>query len=118
MHNFEKLLFWQKSMRLTKNIYLVCAEIPHDERFGLISQMKRSAVSICSNIAEGAGRNTNGEFNQFLGIANGSSFELQTQLLLSKELNLLNKEKVDRLLEDLNEIQKMVYTFKQNLKQV
>lgn len=116
MHNFEKLIFWQKSIQLAKNIYLASAEIPNDEKFGLISQMKRSAVSIPSNIAEGAGRNTNGEFNQFLGIANGSSFELQTQLILTRELNLLKKEKVEKLLIDLNEIQRMIYTFKLNLK--
>lgn len=73
---------------------MVCADIPSDEKFGLISQMKRSAVSISSNIAEGAGRNSNKEFNQFLGIANGSSFELQTQIILCRELKLLNEEKV------------------------
>ncbi len=116
MHNFEKLIFWQKAMQLAKDIYLLSVEIPHDERYGLISQMKRSAVSISSNIAEGAGRNTNREFNQFLGIANGSAFELQTQLLLSKELYSMDEKKVDKLLADLHEIQKMMYTFKQNLK--
>lgn len=115
MHNFEKLIFWQKSIQLAKKIYLVCADIPSDEKFGLISQMKRSAVSISSNIAEGAGRNSNKEFNQFLGIANGSSFELQTQIILCQELKLLNEEKVEILLNDLNEIQRMIYTFKQTL---
>ena len=115
MHNFEKLLFWQKSIQLAKEIYLVCSDIPSDEKFGLISQMKRSAVSISSNIAEGAGRNSNKEFNQFLGIANGSSFELQTQIILWRELNLISNEKVAVLLTELNEIQRMIYTFKQTL---
>ena len=115
MHNFEKLLFWQKSIQLAKEIYLVCSDIPSDEKFGLISQMKRSAVSISSNIAEGAGRNSNKEFNQFLGIANGSSFELQTQIILCRELNLISNEKVAVLLTELNEIQRMIYTFKQTL---
>lgn len=85
MHNFEKLLFWQKSIALAKEVYLICADLPKDEKFGLISQIKRSVVSIPSNIAEGAGRNSNNEFNHFLGIANASSFELQTQLILTKE---------------------------------
>lgn len=116
MHQFEKLIFWQKSIQLAKNIYLVCTEIPYEEKFGLISQIKRAAISIPSNIAEGAGRNSNTEFNHFLGIANGSSFELQTQLILIKELELIKEEKVNILLSELNEIQKMIYSFKINLK--
>lgn len=115
MHNFEKLLFWQKSMVLAKDIYLVCQNIISDEKFGLVSQMKRSAISIPSNIAEGSGRNSNKEFNHSLAVALGSAFELQTQLILSKELNLLNPDNVDKLLSDLIEIQKMIYTFKNNL---
>jgi len=116
MHNFEKLLFWQKSIVLAKSIYLACQNMSNDERFGLISQMKRSAVSIPSNIAEGSGRNSNKEFNHFLAIALGSAFELQTQLILVKELNLLPQEKVDILLNDLSEVQRMIYSFKNSLK--
>ncbi len=66
MHNFEKLLFWQKSIELAKEIYIICTELPKDEKFGLISQIKRSAVSITSNIAEGVGRNNDSEFYHFL----------------------------------------------------
>ena len=62
MHNFEKLIFWQKSIELSKEVYIVCADLPKDEKFGLISQIKRSVISIPSNIAEGAGRNNNNEF--------------------------------------------------------
>jgi four helix bundle protein len=116
MHNFEKLIFWQKSIVLAKNIYLICQNISADEKFGLISQMKRSVVSIPSNIAEGSGRNNNKEFNHFLAIALGSAFELQTQLILSRELNLLDADSVQKILSDLIEIQKMIYSFKQNLK--
>ena len=72
--------------------------------------------SIPSNFAEGAGRNNDREFYHFLGIANASSFELQKQLILTRELNLLNAEKVNSLISDLNEIQKMIYSFKSNLK--
>lgn len=116
MHNFENLLFWQKSITLAKNIYIICQEISSDEKFGLISQIKRCTVSIPSNIAEGSGRNSNKEFNHFLAIALGSAFELQTQLILVKELNLLSEEKVNILLKEVSEIQRMIYTFKNNLK--
>ncbi|MGI9649904.1 four helix bundle protein [Chryseobacterium sp. RLHN22] len=116
MHNFEKLLFWQKSIQLAKEVYVICADLPKDEKFGLISQIKRSVISIPSNIAEGAGRNNDREFYHFLGIANASSFELQTQLILTRELNLLDVEKVNSLISNLNEIQKMIYSFKSNLK--
>ncbi|WP_073178223.1 four helix bundle protein [Cruoricaptor ignavus] len=115
MHNFERLLFWQKSINLAKEIYLNCDNISAEEKYGLISQMKRNSVSIPSNIAEGSGRNNNKEFNHFLGIAMGSAFELQTQLILAKELQLLNEDCVDKLLSDLIEIQKMIYKFKNNL---
>ncbi|WP_292011182.1 four helix bundle protein [Chryseobacterium sp.] len=115
MHNFEKLLFWQKSITLAKNIYTVCQEISSDEKYGLISQIKRCAVSIPSNIAEGSGRNSSKEFNHFLAIALGSAFELQTQLILVKELNFLSEEKVNTLLSEVSEIQKMIYSFKNKL---
>lgn len=114
MHHFEKLIFWQKSMLLTKQIYIFCQEINADEKFGLISQIKRSAISIPSNIAEGSGRNSDKEFSHFLAIALGSAFELQTQLILVKELNLLSEDKTNQLLLQLTEIQKMIYSFKNN----
>ncbi|WP_288374285.1 four helix bundle protein [Chryseobacterium culicis] len=116
MHNFENLLFWQKSIALTKNIYITCQEISSDEKYGLISQIKRCTVSIPSNIAEGSGRNSSKEFNHFLAIALGSAFELQTQLILVKELNLLPEEKVNILLNEVSEIQRMIYSFKNKLK--
>lgn len=116
MHNFEKLLFWQKSIVLAKNVYIICQEISNDEKFGLISQIKRSAVSIPSNIAEGSGRNGSKEFNHFLAVALGSAFELQTQLILIRELNLLPEEKINALLSEVSEIQRMIYSFKNNLK--
>lgn len=116
MHNFEKLLFWQKSIVLAKNIYIICQEISNDEKYGLVSQIKRSAVSIPSNIAEGSGRNGSKEFNHFLAVALGSAFELQTQLILIKELNLLPEEKINALLNEVSEIQRMIYSFKNNLK--
>ena len=84
MHNFKDLRVWQKSIQLTTDIYKLLASFPTDEKFGLISQLKRAAVSVPSNIAEGAGRNSNKEFNHFLSISLGSLFELKTQLIISK----------------------------------
>ncbi|MBW8360280.1 MAG: four helix bundle protein [Weeksellaceae bacterium] len=115
MHNFEKLIFWQKSISLAKKIYLISQKISSDEKYGLISQMKRSAISIPSNIAEGSGRNSDNEFNHFLAISLGSAFEMQTQLILSKELELLDDVTVNDLIADVSEIQKMIYSFKNNL---
>lgn len=116
MHNFEKLNFWKKSIELAKKVYLASIEISSDEKFGLVSQIKRASVSIPSNIAEGSGRNSNKEFSHFFAISLGSAFELQTQLILMKELNMLNNEKVNELINDIKEIQKMIYSFKNNLK--
>jgi len=115
MHKVENLKIWQKAIALAKAVYLLVSELPSDEKFGLTSQIKRCAISIPSNIAEGAGRNSQKEFKHFLSIANGSSYELQTQLLLVIELNLINKDKVQPIIELCIEIQKMNYTFQQKL---
>jgi len=115
MHKVENLKIWEKSIELTKAIYLLVSELPSDEKFGLTSQIKRSAISIPSNIAEGAGRNSQKEFKHFLSIANGSSYELHTQLILVIELNLINTDKVQPIIELCIEIQKMNYAFQQKL---
>ena len=109
MHNFQHLKIWQRAMDIAEQTYLVSAEFPSEEKFGLTSQIRRSAVSVPSNIAEGAGRNTDGEFRNFLGIASGSSNELCTQLILSYRLNLISEEKIKPLIKDLIEVQKMNY---------
>ncbi len=110
MHNFQNLKIWQKAMDVAEYCYLISAEFPTEEKFGLTSQIRRSAISVPSNIAEGAGRNTDGEFKNFLGIASGSSNELMTQLILSHRLKLIEEEKVTPLIKDLIEVQKMNYT--------
>src|SRR4051812_2259640 len=107
MHNLKELKIWNKAIDLTVDVYKATTNFPSDERFGLTSQSRRSAVSIPSNIAGGAGRNSNKEFNNFLGIANGSSYELQTQLVISNKLNLLSNEILDDLLKQIDEVQKM-----------
>ncbi|QQV04208.1 MULTISPECIES: four helix bundle protein [Chryseobacterium] len=115
-HKIEDLKVWSKSMTLVKEVYLVTADLPNDERFGLISQIRRCAVSIPSNIAEGAGRNSKNEFYQFLGIAFGSTYELQTQLQLLIDLNFISETKIVPLKALLAEIQKMIYSLKTSLK--
>ncbi|QED37269.1 four helix bundle protein [Antarcticibacterium arcticum] len=115
MHKLEDLKIWNKAMDIAEKTYLLLAGFPRDEKFGLISQIKRSAISIPSNIAEGAGRNTKGEFKNFLGIANGSSYELSTQLILSYRLKLIEKEKVIPVLNEVIEVQKMNYALIKSL---
>lgn len=111
MHNFQNLKIWQKAKDIAEQTYLISSKFPKEEKYGLTSQIRRSAVSVPSNIAEGAGRNTDGEFRNFLGIASGSSNELFTQLILSHRLNLISKDKIQPLIKDLIDVQKMNYTF-------
>lgn len=115
MHKLKELHIWKKSILLAKSIYILVDKLPSDEKYGLISQIKRSTISISSNIAEGAGRNSDKEFKHFLSIANGSSYELHTQLILSIELGLLSEEMVKNSIELLIEIQKMNYALQKKL---
>jgi four helix bundle protein len=116
MHNLKELKIWQKAIELAVNVYKATEHFPKQEIYGLTSQIRRSAVSIPSNISEGAGRNSNNEFVHFLGIANGSSYELQTQLIISNKLGLIKDQIVDPLLQEIDQIQKMTYTFQHTLK--
>lgn len=116
MHNFEKLKKWQKAMDIAVAIYEISLLLPEDEKFNLIHQIKKCAVSIPSNIAEGAGRNSNKEFVQFLGIANGSTFELITQLILAKRLKLISEEMVQPVINQLVEVSNMNFSFQNTLK--
>ncbi|PTB95963.1 four helix bundle protein [Marivirga lumbricoides] len=116
MHNLKELKIWQKAVDITKQIYAITQKFPNEEKFGLVSQMRRAAVSISSNIAEGAGRNSTKEFLQFISIANGSSYELFTQSYISYELNIMNKNDFDALSDEMNQLQNMLYAFKEHLK--
>jgi four helix bundle protein len=86
VESFRDLLVWQRAVDLSVAVYKLSAEFPRDEIYGLTSQIRRASVSVASNIAEGQGRNSSGEFIQFLGIARGSNLEVQTQLVLSRRL--------------------------------
>jgi four helix bundle protein len=102
-------------MDLAVDIYRLAQAFPPEERYNLTSQVKKSVVSIPSNMAEGAGRNTHGEFNQFLGHATGSSYELETQLILSNRLGFAHPESFEDLIARLQRLQKQIYNFKQSL---
>lgn len=116
MHNFRELNIWKDSMVLTKSVYKLTKAFPSSELYGLTSQINRSAVSIPSNIAEGAGRGGNKEFIRFLFISLGSSFELETQLLLANEFGYLTKNDLDPLQNSLTKIQKMINSLISTLK--
>ncbi len=116
MHNFEKLKIWQKAMDIASDIYKISLLLPEDEKFNLIHQIKKCAISIPSNIAEGSGRNSNKEFIHFLGVANGSTFELITQLMLAKRLNLISEDIIQPLINQLVEVSNMNFSFQKSLK--
>lgn len=117
MHKLEELKVWHRAIELSTEIYVIVSKFPSDEKYGLSSQIKRSAVSIASNIAEGAGRNSDKEFYHFLGVAAGSSFELLTQILIGSNLGMISKEDAERIYISLVQIQKMIYGFQKKLKQ-
>ncbi len=106
--HYKDLLVWQKAMALAKGVYVLTAKFPAEERFGLISQMRRAAVSVPSNIAEGQARQSTGEFLHFLSRSSGSLAELETQLLLSVELNICPKQETEELIGQIGELQKMI----------
>jgi four helix bundle protein len=112
MHKFKDLKVWQKSRVLSKEIYFLTNSFPKEELYGITSQIRRCVVSIPSNIAEGAGKNSNPEFNRFLDIANGSASELETLLILSNDIGLLSNNDLTMLVSQLTEIQKMRYSLK------
>ena len=115
MHKYKELKVWQKARVLVKEIYKVTPKFPKEEVYGLTSQIKRSCISIPSNIAEGAGRKSQNDFLRFLDIANGSAFELETQIILAFDLEFISKKELDSIIDDVTEIQKMIYGLKNKL---
>ena len=108
MGNHKELVVWQKSITLVKLVYQQTGSFPSDERFGLTNQMRRCSVSIPSNIAEGFGRGSDKELTQFLRISLGSSSELDTQLILSKELHYMDEKRYNELSTLNEEVAKML----------
>ena len=115
MNNFKELKVWQKSVDLAVKIYRSTGTFPREEIYGLTSQIRRSAVSIPSNIAEDAGRNSKKDFNNFLGISNGSSCELETQPIIANRVKFLSEPILMSLQEDIAEIQKMNWALQKSL---
>jgi four helix bundle protein len=115
MHNFKELKVWKAGIELCKAIFELTRTFPSEEKYGLISQITRSAISIPSNIAEGCGRKTNKDFYQFLNISLGSSFELETQIIIAKEFNYIIAERANIVCDQIVEIQKMIYGLQKSL---
>ena len=115
MHNFRNLKIWQKSRIIVKEVFLLTRDFPSEEKFGLVSQIMRSAYSIPSNIAEGSGRDTSKDFARFLDISLGSAFELETQLILAADISYITESQLKDILNLLQEVQKMIYSFKTTL---
>jgi four helix bundle protein len=113
--HYKELLVWQKGMSLAKGVYGLTARFPTDERFGLVSQMRRAAVSVPSNIAEGQARHGTREFLQFLSHASGSLAELETQLLLSVDMKYCSDKDVESIAGLIAELQKMIAALRRTL---
>ncbi len=116
MHRYKDLKFWQLSREFCKEIYIATKPFPDDERFGLISQLRRAAVSIPSNIAEGSAKNSNKDFKRFLRISLGSCYEIETQLLISFDFGFIENNELERLNNNLYQIIKMMSKFSSSLK--
>ena len=115
MKSYRDLIVWQKSMSWVTIVYSLTSKIPESEKFGLISQIRRSSVAIPSNIAEGAGRNSNAQFKNFLQISIGSCFEVETQLIMSKELEYISEEELETISKELDSIMKMNHNLQKTL---
>ena len=113
--SYKDLLVWQKSLALVKLIYELTRSFPQDERFGLVTQMRRAAVSVPSNIAEGQSRHTSGEFIQFISHPEGSLAELDTQVLIAIELGFCTQCQADGILSLIDESQRMLNGLRQKL---
>lgn len=116
MHNFKELNVWKEAKDFSVFIYKLTKSFPNTEIYGIVAQINRSAVSIPSNIAEGAGRNSDNDFARFIHIATGSSFELETQLMIAFEIGYIEKEVFEESINQLNKIQKMLVNFNKHLK--
>lgn len=115
MHNFRKLDIWTKSMSLVTEIYQLTNTFPSHERFGLMSQMQRAAVSIPTNIAEGSAKTSNKDFARFLEMSIGSSLELETELTIALNLKYTDLILFENIQNKIIELQKMITGFKNKL---
>ena len=115
--SFRDLIVWQRAMQLTLSVYKLTQSFPREEQYGLTSQIRRSVVSIPSNIAEGQGRSTAGEFRQFLGIAKGSNCEVQTQLEIARALKMGDPHLIAEAESLADEVREMLFGILESLKE-
>lgn len=113
--NYKNLIVWQKSILLVKQIYQLTQKFPSEEKFGLVSQMRRAVVSVPSNIAEGQARRTTGDYIRFVSIAEGSLAEIETQLIIAIELEFCIKSEVENSFALMTEIRKMLNALRRSL---
>ena len=113
--DFHDLTVWQRAIDLTVCIYRLTQRFPKEEMYGLVSQLRRASVSVASNIAEGRGRLSTAEFRQFLGVALGSTFEVQTQLLVARRLNMGSEKAINEAATLGDQVSKMLTSFIQKL---
>jgi len=113
--NFQDLTVWQRAIDLTVCIYTLTQKFPREETYGLTSQLRRASVSVASNIAEGRGRLSRAEFRQFLGVALGSTFEVQTQLVVARRMGMGTEGTIGEAVALANQVSKMLTSFIQKL---
>lgn len=111
MRNFKDLDIWKESRVLTKSIYLLTKSLPSDEKFGMISQIKRCVTSIPSNIAESSAKESDRDFARYLQISLGSCFELESHLILCADLEIIDETKASESLVNIQQLQKKIYSF-------
>jgi four helix bundle protein len=116
MRDFKKLMVWRKGMDIVEEIYKASEEFPLEEKYGIRSQATRYAVSVPANIAEGSAKSSKKEYKYYLELALGSSFELETHILIAQRLRLLKEEVVQRLLKIITDEQRMLTSFIDKLK--
>jgi len=116
MRPHHKLALWNKSIDFVTEIYKLTAAFPETEKYGLTSQLRRAAISIASNISEGAARESKKEFLNFLSIAQGSASEIETQLIISNKLGYADKGELNKMFDSVNAISKMITGLKKSLR--
>jgi four helix bundle protein len=115
MSDYRQLEVWQKAHAVTMEVYALTKTFPVEERFGLVTQMRRCAVSIGANLAEGRGRRGDPEFGRFIRIALGSAYELQYELLVAADAGMMSREKYDALHSELERVGKMLWSLLQKV---
>jgi len=116
MHNFRNLKIWSESIDLAEKVYIITKSFPTEEKYGMISQMRRSSASIPTNIAEGSSRKSQKEFQHYLSISLGSAFELSTQLELFNRLKMISDDQKDELSKQIELMERKISSFSKQLK--